>query len=261
MDVVSYLSDVRETEAVGAVVLHRHRGQHLAVYHDLTEAADGGSPLLGPGRMLTHDALRTLSQRLSGAGTGRQILPACVLCADAGLLAWHRPATRRPIIFETKDAALNRDVSGRPVLHPQLLFVGRPGRLSAYALAGPERPCEGTALFRAPYFNLYASGAMCEGSVPLPPAPIPTESVLSGYETAFYDSAFAHTNLGHGQLVRWEGGHAQFWRDMMACQEFPAQALIALRTLGRPLTLADVLGDGAVKVDPEPATALLGGVA
>ena len=257
MEVIDYLAGARETEAVGAVVLHRLRDRHVGLWHDI-EGDGEGPPQLGPGRLLTHDAVRALTLRLSGAAGGRRVLPACVLVADSDLLAWHRPAARRPILFDTADKSLNADVSGRPVWHPPLLFVARPGRLCAYALGGDDRPDEATPLCRAPYYNLYASGAMCEGSVPLPPEPLPTAEVLDGYESAFYDSAFVHTNLGGGQLVRWGGGHGRFWRDMREAEQFPARALVPLHKGGRPLTVADVLDRDAPRVDPILAQALLG---
>ena len=250
MEVIPYLAGARETEAVAAVVLHRLRDRHIGVYHEVTEMP-GGAPQLGPGQVLSHDAARDFSQRLSGASTVRQILPAAVLVADSDLLVWHRPALRRPIIFQTQDKQLNADVSGRPVLHPPLLFVGRPGKIAVYALTGPERPVADTPLFRAPYFNLYATGSMCEGNVPLPPAPTPTDDTLAGYEAAFYDSAFVHTNLGNSNIIKWSSGHAGFWRDMKSTVHFPNQALIPLRTGGKPLTVGNVLASRIASVDPD----------
>lgn len=255
MEVIPYLASQRETEAVGAIVLHRLRDRHVGVYHPIEDRPSGGAPMLGPGQVLTHDAARDFSQRLSGGGNLRQILPASVLVADSDLLVWHLPAMRRPIIFQTHDKQLNADVSGRPVLHPPLLFVARPGRIAVYVLASGDRPGMDTPLFRAPYFNLYPTGSMCEGNVPLPPAPTPTEATLAGYEAAFYDSAFVHTNLGHGQLIRWQGGHAGFWRDMLKPEyigcRFPTSALVPLHLDGKPLTVAGVLANKMVRVDPD----------
>jgi len=256
MEIESYFAGARETQPVGAVVLHRLRDRHVGVWHDIDSAAPG-APQLGPGRLLTHDAVRDLAQRLSGGSNVRAILPACILVADTDLLVWHRPALRRPIIFDTADKKLNADVSGQPVLHPPLLFVARPGKLSIHALANDYRPEMTTPLFRAPYFNTYASGAMCEGSVPLPPAPLPTEAVLDGYEAAFYDSAFVHTNLGHTNITAWPGGHGELWREMtkpeyVSCH-FPEQALVPLRQGGKPLKVAAVLESAAVAVDMDAA--------
>ncbi len=250
MEVIPYLAGARETEPVAAVVLHRLRDRHVGVLHDIT-SSPGGAPQLGPGRVLTHDAARSFSQQLSGASAVRQILPASVLVTDSDLLVWHRPATRRPIIFQTQDKALNADVSGWPVLHPPLLFVARPGRIAAYALTGPERPGMDTPLCRAPYFNLYPTGSMCEGNVPLPPAPTPTEETLAGYEAAFYDSAFVHTNLGSRNIIQWKNGHAGFWRDMKTTVHFPGHALVRLKKGGIPLTVGMVLKSAVVSVDPD----------
>lgn len=90
MEIETYFAAARETEAVGAVVLHRQGNRHVGLWHDIDSSAPG-APQLGPGRPLTHDALRDLSQRLSGGSSVRAILPACILVADSDLLVWHRP--------------------------------------------------------------------------------------------------------------------------------------------------------------------------
>ncbi len=252
MNITDYLSDARETEPVGAVVLHRLRDRHLGVYHDVLESPDGGAPLLGPGRVLTHDAVRDMTQRLSGSTSSRRILPGCVLVADTDLLVWWRPPTRRPIIFQTRDEGFNREMSGRSVLHPALLFVGRPKGLAVYALpyysaAASPRPAAADPLCRAPYHNIYLTGAMCEGNVPMPAAPAPTEEVVAGYEAAFYDSAFAHTNIA-GRVIHWPGGHDGLWRAMADARRlFPAHALVPLTAQGSPLTLGTVINSDARK--------------
>ena len=259
MQVLDFTSAADETEPVEAVVLHRAGGRIVGLYHNVVEASDGGRPELDAGTPLTHEMARDFSQRLSGGG-GRILLPASVLLADSDLLAWWSPAQRRPIFFNTASKEWDARMDKRAVLHPPLVFLARPGQfapteISVFALRESRRPGANTHLLRAPYFNLYATGFMCDGDVPLPSVLQPTRETIDGFERGFYDSSFAHSPLGKGELVKWPGGHNGFWEAMAnpGLTDFPAECLFALYSGQEPVTLERVVQTDAHRllIDPD----------
>ena len=250
MDVKGYLSDQTETRPLVGVIVHGGPHGSVATVHSIDDAPDGGAPYLSPGEPMTHENLADLVARLAGGHGGRrQVLPECVLVADPGLLVWWRPAQHRHVFFDTDDKDFDAKATGRVALHPALLFVGMPRLLFAFALDADARPDMGTALFRAPYYNLYASGRMCEGNVPMPEQPLPTAETVEAYERAFFDSSFAHTNLGERDLTTHPGGHNGLWRSLVAAdhRHFPAWALIRAEHTGNPLTLGLLLERALVR--------------
>lgn len=221
---VVYENDAADTALVTIHdVLGRGPGQDSAI----------SAPAIGPGRLLDRATLNDLLRSVSGLPQKREILPANVLFHDAGRMVWHIPASRRPIWFSDKYAGLNKtikafgpEMNGQEVLHPALLFVAEPGRLSVFALAGSDRPVASTPVFRAPYFNLYSSGLMCRGNVRLPDMLSIADMPL--WEKGFFDTQFTHSNYGSLAVTLWRGGHDALWRAMRHRQNgrgFPARAL------------------------------------
>jgi PRTRC genetic system protein B len=245
MEVLSYMADGRDSEPVQALVLHKAGARHFALVHDITSDPATGGPMLTAGTPMTDASLRDLHGKLVGGGrTAPALIPAGVLLAEPGLLVWHRPSCRRTVFFATKDKALNAELDGRIALHPALLFVARPRRMAIYALPGNDRPALSTPLWRAPYYNLWLSGEMCEGDVYLPPDPLPNPECIASYERGFFDSSFVHTNVREkSQITTFQGGHDGLWR--MLCQPghgcFPTMFLVPSVVAGQRLTLEKVI--------------------
>lgn len=202
----------------------------FATVHEVRhqEGCTNGPPTFAPGRPISRELLLDLERRLSNVPVMRRtVLPACVLYADSTRLAWHRPALRRPIWFNTKDKAFNAELDGATVLHPALLFLAGPG-LSIYALPSDDRPTADTVLCRAPYYNLYEHGGMCAGDTRLPERISVADLAL--WETAFYDTRFTHPNIhGNTKLTAHKGGHDGLWRDMRTGGVFPPEHLVPLK--------------------------------
>ncbi len=245
MDVIAHMMERPELELGSAILLYGGSGEAVATFHPVfaadsatgrqardvygpmfhgeDEGARSLRPVIAEGRLLTVDQLASVNEMLqmSAAGAGgmteefrRRILPDTVLCCEWGVVAWWVPSHRRPLYFETGTSLDQELTPNTPLLHPPLVFVGRPGRLTVFALAENARPNGASELMRAPYFNLYAHGSMCPGKVPLPKFATPNQ--ISAYEAAFWDSSFVHTNArGAGEeLTLHPDGHHGLWREM-----------------------------------------------
>jgi PRTRC genetic system protein B len=188
-----------------------------------------GPPTLLQGECLGRADLEEMIRLISGSSKRREILPERILCQDGGLMAWWTASERRPIFFQTTDKEFNARMRGKSVVHPSLLFVARPGKLSVFALADSARPAGDTPLYRAPYFNLYDVGTMCPGNARLPTALLAGD--LPVWERAFFETQFTHTNIHWGQLTKHPGGHAGLWPTMAEVErtDFPAEWLVPLK--------------------------------
>lgn len=238
MDALGLLTEKPEIELGLAVLVYAGRGGAVATVHPVVDDPRTREPVLGDARVMTREGLQLLVRHISGQGVGyeRDVIPENLLVGEYGIVAWWAPSARRPLFFDTR-TAIDQELSGQIALHPPLVFVGKPGHLSVYALKDNRRPTRDTELFRAPYLNLYAMGAMCPGNLPLPQAALASD--IPQYEEAFFDSSFTHANTYKGPLVTHPGGHNGLWREMVdpGAAEFPAQYLIPLEQEGQPLTL------------------------
>ncbi len=244
MDVHGHLCEQDDMKARMAVVVYHGKEGTLATINRVGRTESGG-PVLLSGECLTHENLRALTERLTEKGRSRHLLPPEVLVADQDLLVWHTPAQRRPVFWET-GTEVDR-WSGKPALFPALLWIAGPKSLHLFALASDARPTADTPLYRAPVYNVYATGMMCPGTVRMPEFPVAEPEVIAGYETAFFCSSFVHTNLGGKDITNYWGGHAGLWKSLHATTHrfFPSWALVPLKESeaadARPLTLGKVL--------------------
>lgn len=172
---------------------------------------------IGAGSCLDEPTFADLIRRVGWNGQAkiqaREILPPGVLYAGLDRLMWFAPARRDVIWFATGRRDFDAALNGQTVLHPPLVFLARAGNLSVFAVAKNERPEARTPLLLAPYFNLYASGNMCEGNVPLPKTLSVTH--IPTWESAFYDTRFTHSNYSGIKWITHPQGHDGFWRDML----------------------------------------------
>lgn len=208
MTITLHMAESEHMNLTRAILLYEQRygNRGFATLHQVCQ--QGASPVIGAGQCLTRDALEDILTKLLNRPAAREILPANVLWSGDSRLCWYVPAARRPIFFKTRNEKFNKEMNGREVMHPNLVFIGRPGRLSVWALNAGQRPTGDTKLYQAPYFNIYDTGQMCNGNAKLPD--VPTIDALARYERAFFETNFTHTNVQ--KLVRQEGGHDAFWR-------------------------------------------------
>lgn len=195
----------------------------FATVHPVT-TLDDGRPVIGAGAPIDQRNLAALAHDLAGrTRMGHGLLPPEVLSIGNDHIVWWLPPTRRAVFFQCdgKDQVGTRS-GGVPT--PGLVFVARSRQLFAYAVKGAARPEAGTALFHAPFLNIWASGQVCTGSTPLPDENV--VATMKRWTDGFFGSSFTHTN--HPRSVRFEGGAHAFWTAMLDGQfkTFPEKVLV-----------------------------------
>lgn len=236
-----------ETDSIGQ---RRSTGGAYATVHPVAKGKHG--PELGAGAPATKEACADLARALGAASTLSGFIPPRLLFLGARTLAWWRPpslttmhfnAEKSPAGDQQDDGAQAKMLGKRGGRAPQpgLVFAVTPGDWYVYAVPGQDRPSAGTKIFRAPYFNVWASGRVCTGNVKLPETLSP--AALEAYERAFFGSEFTHPNVhGRERLVNHAAGPYAFWRDMLDKKPldgdlepvFPSAALVSTnRTLGK----------------------------
>lgn len=217
-----------------ALLVYGDRQRSFVTRHRVTLDKDA-APTLGPAQPLTMGFLESLVRSLSGA-VRAEVLPENVFAKSDRMIAWWTPPCRRQMFYENaegKGAKLN----GR--MFPQPALVWRVSNLSLKirSLAVNRRPRADTALAVAPYWNLSDDGRVCTGSMRCPENA--SVSSIPAWESAFYESAFTHANVG--RLTRHPRGFEGLWAEIADRRKpFPVKTLIQL-----PQTLEQfVRGEG-----------------
>lgn len=191
--------------------------------------------VLGPGSPVTVEGLRDLTKALlPDIIAVPELIPAYVLAQGPEFLVWWMPPQSRTVFF--KAAELGGERSAKVPL-PGLVFAVVAGNWYVFAVKGEHRPDAATLLHRTPFYNVWADGKICTGSVQKPKGTLAQRTEL--WEAAFFDSWFTHSNMrDREKLVTSKGGATAFWKKMLSggFEQFPEPALVSLKT-----TVADVL--------------------
>lgn len=206
---------------------HRHgNDQRIAVTQHPVEKG-----VILAGQPITREAVESLAASL-GRNLAAGWLPPNLVSVGFGKIAWFHPAARKRIFFKadgrfdggpkidnSQTARVTR-LNGKVVQHPPLFFLADGRELAVFALLRNERPSATTALYRAPYWNLWQTGRMCAGSRAMPEQPLP--GLIPKYEDGFFNSAFTHTNLT--KVCNHAKGHAGLWEELAKVARPPAAA-------------------------------------
>lgn len=205
----------------------------FATLHDIEDIS--GLPIIQAGKALTPRAALRLARELGKGVAHGGFLPETVLYLDGDLLLWWVPPAKRQVWFRAGD--IGPDDRGEVAPHPGLVFAASSQHWSVWAVKGQDRPTPDTALYQAPYFNVDASGGICQGNVATPNGT--TAEKIGAWNDAFFNSYFTHPNVIKG-LVRYRGGACQFWRHMLDGKftAFPQRVLV-----DRKCRLQDLLAD------------------
>jgi PRTRC genetic system protein B len=214
----------------------------LTSTHDVVTPEGEWKPRLTGGYPLTREQSEILAHGILGGSPIRAVLPANVLCPGSRL-AWWVPSARRRIWFDAREQKPLQHVSRQEVLHPPLVFLADPGRIHVFALAQDARPDEGTALYQAPYLNVYEDGWCCGGTVQWPKSTAVV--AIPQWESAFFDGA--GTKVWSARLTRFPGGHNALWTAMLTAERFPLESLVPAG-----LTLLDALNAQRATSYPQP---------
>jgi PRTRC genetic system protein B len=220
-----------ELKLYQAVLLYRndHGNRYMATVHGVVQKGTDGTPLLGPGQLLSTVALRDLAKQL-GTSCPVEFLPEDVVARTPELVAWWTPAKIQPMFF--RDGSELAGISGKLFPHPALLFVVRNGVLFVRALPNNRRPDHDTKLAAAPYWNIDSNGAVCAGTMRAPKSL--TIASIPAWQKAFFQSEFTHPG-GAGRLTKRKGGTAALWKSLAGKKIFPRSTLIAMEPLNEYL--------------------------
>jgi len=189
-------------------------------YLEVRPIVKGAGGLLdyGPGR----PADMTYFRNLLLADDAPKLTP-----VDTRLLAvgpdeavWWSPAGLRSPLFAGREELSH--LSGLPMAMPSLVFHATRRSLRIRAVACRSRPTARTQLCVAPLWNIYDTGWLCIGTMPIPEGP-PSERIAQ-WEKAFWDSAFTVPHVA--RLCQHPEGYAAMLTELRTRTRFPKEWLV-----------------------------------
>jgi PRTRC genetic system protein B len=166
-------------------------------------------------------SLNTKSEAQQAFLTPKGILPAHVLHikpSENGSVIWHSKAQERQLYFKE-----HLDIPNGKAFVPPMLWYATQNSLSVFALASNRRPTEKTALYHAPFFNVYDNGNVCMGTVDVhTKQPASLEAFIAAWEHYFFNSYFSHL-IGSNPI---NGNCVNLWKDLVnSGKTFPENVL------------------------------------
>lgn len=219
-DVDIYCNTESHLELDSALLLYRNSTDtRVYVTRHAARVVDGAPTLLA-GEPVTERQLAAFAAAAAKHAGQQGFVHERVIFAGSGIVAWWMPAGARHVWFKS-----DKPIGARsgPAHQPALLFIAQGDSRHVFALAENARPQRGTALFQAPYYNVYSSGSVCTGNVQI--AKQPTAADVEQYEDEFFRSRFTHPNAA--KLIQ-GGSIATLWRQLLDGAEFPTDRLVAL---------------------------------
>jgi PRTRC genetic system protein B len=134
------------------------------------------------------------------------------------------------------DRAL-KTMNGKRYPQPPLLFKASGSHLWIRALGRKQRPTASSKLYLAPYWNCYANGICCNGTMALPQEKSVT--AIDAWEKSFFQSEFTHA-AGGRKPTRFAGGILAMWASLDGKKKFPTRYLVETKqTLNQFITNHD----------------------
>ncbi|WP_189091570.1 hypothetical protein [Deinococcus ruber] len=169
---------------------------------------DAGGYVLGAPIQGTARDVQVMRSCLEG---GMTLLHEHVLYAGLGVLMWWVPAGRAPLHFlsKIKEASSIEALNGRPVPQPPLLMLLQGRTLRVFALQENKRPTMTTRLYKAPYWNMFADGKMCTGTVKIPDVIDPQKP--EDITRLFFQSNFS--GASRQSISNYPASHQEMWQE------------------------------------------------
>lgn len=140
--------------------------------------------------------------------------------AHNGSAIWYTPAQKVSLFFVEGLGILNGEA-----FVPPLLWKASKNTLYIYAMDTDSQIKEQTALYHAPFFNLYTDGRVCMGTVKVDiKADCHLEDFMQSWEQYFFNSYFSHL-IGNTSPVK--GNIIQLWQKLViTTKPFPIKSLL-----------------------------------
>jgi len=240
MSFVTHDLDARSVTLQTAILLYGSGGGYeqlrYATIHPV-DCAPGAAPVIRAGRPADRDSLRQVAAGLLESNRTRSgVLPETLLSVGPEHVVWWQRPGKRTYFFNTRVTEEDRHIAvgqrNGEGLTPGLIFAAKGQKMWVFAVKGENRPDVSTPLCHAPLMNVWDSGTVCTGSMPLPDSTM-ADSVAR-WERGFWESAFSHPN--HPKPVNYKGGIHAFSRDLLdgKFRKFPERVLRPIKgmTLG-----------------------------
>ncbi|PTT38489.1 MULTISPECIES: PRTRC system protein B [unclassified Chryseobacterium] len=149
------------------------------------------------------------------------ILPTNILYinpTEKGSVIWYTKARKTKLFFTESLEIPNGTAS-----IPAMLWVASKQHLTVFTLISDKRPTEKTALYHAPFFNVYENGNVCMGTVNVDiKKSASVEEFIRAWEHYFFNSKFSHLN-NHNPT---NGNCVNMWKELMDTEKpFPKEIL------------------------------------
>lgn len=136
-----------------------------------------------------------------------------------GFVMWHTKPAKKQLFF-VKNLGIPNGIASVP----SLLWVADKSKLKIYALRTDRKPNDNTPLYHAPFFNVYAEGNVCMGTVEVNIRNAASlEEFTQAWESYFFNSYFSHLMQNHNPI---HGNCVSLWKQLCSTGEaFPKEVL------------------------------------
>lgn len=167
-------------------------------------------------------ALQTDEEKSKAFLKPKGILPTNILHinpSEKGTVLWYTKPRQRQMYF-VNGLGIPNGVAQVP---PMLWFANK-SNLAVFALATDKRPTDKTALYYAPFFNIYEDGKVCMGTVTIDiKNSASVEEFIKAWESYFFNSYFSHLLGSHSPI---KGNCINVWKDLIGTgKPFPKEVL------------------------------------
>lgn len=170
--------------------------------------------VIQPGTPLTQDSVENMLKSMVGQKINAlEYIPDNIIAKSDEVVIWYVRPRKQKLLFDMPDIGMEK-VSGEAFI-PGLVFKYSYASktMHVYAYKGNSRPELKTALYKAPFSNVYSEGSVCFGTVQIKAADGPDE-ITEKYFGSFF--------TGHGV----EEGVNLYWKDAIdSGKKFPVSRL------------------------------------
>ena len=212
---------------LSALVFYQTKGSNKSTYVEHFDMDKNGSPinahpLTEREAKILAKALNTDKEKGKAFLKSKSILPTNILHinpSENGSVLWYTKA-RKTKMFFIESLEIPKGMAEAPAM----LWYASKQSLMIFALATDRRPTEKTALYHAPFFNVYEGGNVCMGTVDVNiKNSASIEEFTTAWEDYFFNSYFSHLMEDHNPI---KGNCISLWKKLIQTGEaFPKEVL------------------------------------
>ena len=212
---------------LSALVFYQTKGSSKSTYVEHFDMDKNGSPinahpLTEREAKVLAKAFNTDKEKNKAFLKSKSILPTNILhinSSENGSVLWYTKA-RKTKMFFIESLEIPRGMAEAPAM----LWYANKQNLMVFALATDRRTTEKTALYHAPFFNVYEGGNVCMGTVDVNiKNSASIEEFTTAWEDYFFNSYFSHLMEDHNPI---KGNCVSLWKKLIQTGEaFPKEVL------------------------------------